>query len=235
MLAPPNFSQLKICDGETSSSKTFRNWSINDDKGGDDERYDLISSGIKDGDKGASDIRMLLGTGSFNMLPGDVARIAFTVSFAKPAKGGEADGTYEDLTGFKKSTRKDDSPSPLGVVSTSLIGRIETVKEKYYQTIASGVNDGKIQPSGISINSISPNPANQLSVINYQLSVPGNIRLSLYNELGNEIIRLKDGFQDAGEFNYQLSINNYQLNSGVYYIRLQQGNESKTEKIVVVK
>ena len=214
--------------------KTFRNHNIETFISTDEERYNYMSSEQLDGDNGRGNKSMLLATGPFNMLPGDNANFALIIGFAMPAKGGEADGTFEDLTGIKKITGKNNAPNPLAL-NSSLVGKIQTVKEKYYQYIISHVRERIIRPSTISIKSITPNPVSELSVINYQLSVPGNIRMSLYNESGQEVVRLKDGWQDAGEFNYQLLINNYELNSGMYYLRLQQGNDSKIEKMVIVK
>jgi len=55
--------------------KTFRNWHISDDKNDDDERYNFMSSGVRDGDFGPGDRRLMMATGPFNMVPGDTARL----------------------------------------------------------------------------------------------------------------------------------------------------------------
>jgi len=39
----------------------------------------------------------------------------------------------------------------------------------------------------------------------------------------------------AGSHNYQLSISNYQLPSGIYFYKLQSGSFSETKKMVLLK
>ncbi len=77
--------------------RTFRNWAINDDKTADDDRYNFISSGIRDGDDGAGDKRFLMATGPFHMVPGDTVRVVVAMMCAKPSVRQEADGSKEDL------------------------------------------------------------------------------------------------------------------------------------------
>ena len=82
--------------------QTFRNWPIQEDKSGDDERYNYISSRVRDGDNGAGDKRFLMATGPFNMLPGDTVRVVVAMMCAKPAVREEADGSTEDVLSLIK-------------------------------------------------------------------------------------------------------------------------------------
>lgn len=77
--------------------KTFRNWHIDDDKNDDDERYNFMSSGIRDGDFGPGDRRLMMATGPFNMIPGDTARLVVALICAQTAVREDADGSTEDL------------------------------------------------------------------------------------------------------------------------------------------
>lgn len=76
--------------------KTFRNWHISDDKNEDEERYNFMSSGIRDGDLGPGDRRLMMATGPFNMSPGDTARLVVALICAQPAVREDADGSTED-------------------------------------------------------------------------------------------------------------------------------------------
>ncbi len=76
--------------------KTFRNWHIDDDKNEDDERYNFMSSQIRDGDFGPGDRRLMMATGPFHMLPGDTARLVVALICAPPAVREDADGSTED-------------------------------------------------------------------------------------------------------------------------------------------
>lgn len=77
---------------------TFKNWPIAEDKSQDDERYNFMSSGTREGDDGPGDKRFMMATGPFHFIPSDTVRVVVGVILANPAKGREADGTCEDLT-----------------------------------------------------------------------------------------------------------------------------------------
>lgn len=76
---------------------TFNNWPIDQDKQTDDERYQFMAAGVRQGDDGPGDKRFMMATGPFHMLPADTVRVVVGVILANTAKGGEADGTCEDL------------------------------------------------------------------------------------------------------------------------------------------
>jgi len=67
-----------------------------------------------------------------------------------------------------------------------------------------------------------PNPFNSETVISYQLSVTGKVSLKIYDVLGNEISKLVNEFQSAG--NYNVNFNGSNLSSGIYFYKLQAGN-----------
>ncbi|MBK9246850.1 MAG: hypothetical protein IPM69_01740 [Ignavibacteria bacterium] len=83
---------------------TFRNWSINEDLKDNGDRYDFVSQKQKDGDTEAGDKRFLMSTGPFTMVPKDTVRVVVGIVFANTSKGGDADGTVEDLV---ETIRKD--------------------------------------------------------------------------------------------------------------------------------
>ncbi len=81
-----------------------------------------------------------------------------------------------------------------------------------------------------------PNPFNPSTVISYQLAASSNVTLKIYDILGNEVATLIDNeWKEAGFYNFQLTTNNYQLTTGVYFYRLQAGDFSATKKFVLLK
>ncbi|HRP02572.1 MAG TPA: hypothetical protein PLE30_07995 [Candidatus Kapabacteria bacterium] len=76
---------------------TFNNWPIEQDKQTDDERYQFMAAGVRQGDDGPGDKRFMMSTGPFHMRPADTVRVVVGIILANAAKGGEADGTCEDL------------------------------------------------------------------------------------------------------------------------------------------
>ena len=64
-----------------------------------------------------------------------------------------------------------------------------------------------------------PNPFNPQTKIQYYLSHPGDLYITVYNIYGQEVVKLKSGYSDAGLYSVTWegkdSNNNY-LSSGVY-------------------
>ena len=82
---------------------------------------------------------------------------------------------------------------------------------------------------------IMPNPTNQLLITNYELPSDGNMKLSLFNQLGEEVAVLKNEYEKAGNHNCQLSINDNQLNDGIYFLRFMAGGDVITEKVIIIR
>lgn len=78
-----------------------------------------------------------------------------------------------------------------------------------------------------------PNPFNTETVISYQLSEVSNVRLMIYDLLGNEVSVLMNRQQSAG--NHSITFNAVNLASGVYFYRLHSGNFVQTKKLVLMK
>ena len=118
-----------------------------------------------------------------------------------------------------------------GPYSLSFVARRITVG----YTIVTGIQGEDSPPGNFSLSQNYPNPFNPGTVISYQLPVNSNVTLKLFDIAGNEVAVLVDGWQSAGSYNYQLSINNYQLTSGVYFYRLQAGSFSASRKLLLLK
>jgi len=78
-----------------------------------------------------------------------------------------------------------------------------------------------------------PNPFNNTTIVNYQLSAISIIELAVYNSNGEFVKKLYKGQQCAGV--HQIIFNADELNSGVYYIKLKYGSNLKVRKILLVK
>lgn len=90
-------------------------------------------------------------------------------------------------------------------------------------------------PISFSLEQNYPNPFNPETVISYHLPVSSTVELALFNVLGQKVATLVDEFQNAGSYNYHLSIVNYQLSSGVYIYRLQAGKFVASKKLILMK
>ncbi len=78
-----------------------------------------------------------------------------------------------------------------------------------------------------------PNPFNPSTVINYQLPNSSFVTLKIYNVLGEEVVTLINGVEEAGYKSVLWSPNN--IADGVYFYRLTAGSFSQTRKLLLVK
>lgn len=78
-----------------------------------------------------------------------------------------------------------------------------------------------------------PNPFNPSTKIKYSIPNNENVKLSIYNLLGEEIAILVDAQQAAG--GYEVQFNAADLPSGIYIYRLQTNNFSSIKKLTVIK
>ena len=95
------------------------------------------------------------------------------------------------------------------------------------------VNSESSRPTKTELGQNYPNPFNPSTVINYQLSVAGKVRLSVYDILGREITILVDGEKEAG--NYSAKFDGSKLSSGVYFTQFIFDSENGKQIMQVKK
>jgi hypothetical protein len=88
-------------------------------------------------------------------------------------------------------------------------------------------------PTNFKLSQNYPNPFNPTTQIEYSIVKGSYITLKVYNLLGQEVKTLIAGFQHAG--NYRVTFDGSNLSSGVYFYRLETGNNSVTKKMILMK
>ncbi len=78
-----------------------------------------------------------------------------------------------------------------------------------------------------------PNPFNPSTIINYTVAKTGLVTIKLYNIMGSEIAILLNEVKKPG--NYQLTFEEKDLSSGVYFYRMTSGGFSSVKKLILVK
>lgn len=78
-----------------------------------------------------------------------------------------------------------------------------------------------------------PNPFNPETKIKFQVSENENIKITIFNALGQEVKIILNSRVNPGT--YEIDYNADNLNSGVYYYKMQAGDFSQTNKMVLVK
>ncbi|MBU3678634.1 MAG: hypothetical protein FGM32_03390 [Candidatus Kapabacteria bacterium] len=97
--------KLKYDVSEQLGMRTMRNWPITEDPLESEDRYQFMSAQRRDGDLGPGDRRLMMATGPFHMKPCDSARIVVGIVLATTTKGGDADGTLEDMAELVRKVR----------------------------------------------------------------------------------------------------------------------------------
>ncbi len=90
-----------------------------------------------------------------------------------------------------------------------------------------------IQPSGFALAQNYPNPFNSTATLSYTIPITSHVDLRLYDITGREVSTLVQREQIAGT--YRVLLDGSRLASGTYFVRLQAGAFSKTQKIVLLK
>ena len=89
-------------------------------------------------------------------------------------------------------------------------------------------------PDVMTLNENYPNPFNPATKISFILPATGTATLSVYNILGQKVATLVDGVVRGKEVQ-TVSFDGSALASGVYYYRLQSGQNVETKKMVLIK
>jgi hypothetical protein len=78
-----------------------------------------------------------------------------------------------------------------------------------------------------------PNPFNPSTSIRFSIPESGNVRLVVYNAVGQEVAVLVDAQKSAGS--YEVSFDATKLPSGIYLYTIQSGNFTQTRKMMLLK
>jgi hypothetical protein len=78
--------------------------------------------------------------------------------------------------------------------------------------------ESQLLPESFSLRGCYPNPFNPQTVVEYTVSTPSHVNITVYNLLGQSVVRLVDIEQNAGY--YSTRWNAIGVASGVYYLRM---------------
>ncbi|MBI9071544.1 MAG: T9SS type A sorting domain-containing protein [Melioribacteraceae bacterium] len=109
-------------------------------------------------------------------------------------------------------------PYKLYLVTQDNVGNIEK-EPKVVEKVFSGTEDENIVPDSYSLEQNYPNPFNPTTTIVYDLPVVSQIKLGIYNVLGERIALLEDGIRSTGR--HYVTFDGSKLSSGVYFYRIE--------------
>lgn len=91
----------------------------------------------------------------------------------------------------------------------------------------------QLTPKTFRLEQNYPNPFNPGTMIRYSIPKAANVRLTVYNLIGQEIATLVDKHQPSGT--YEADFNASKLPSGIYLYRLTAGTYTETKKMLLTK
>lgn len=88
-------------------------------------------------------------------------------------------------------------------------------------------------PNKFSLHQNYPNPFNPVTKIKFDIAKNTNVKLSIYDITGKEVLKITDAYMTAGSYSYQWNASGFA--SGIYFYRLDAGNYSEVKKMILVK
>lgn len=165
-----------------------------------------------------------------------------TTEFCAPA--GMSDYLWDGPEGFSATTQ---CTGPIGVAGIYQLRITDTEgcqswcqKELYVKSCALGKQgvSAIALPQEFSVSQNYPNPFNPTCVIAYALPSDCQVKLSIYNILGQKVKVLVDEYQNAGYRSVTWDgkdAKGQEVSAGVYFYRIEAGNFEKSMKMVFAK
>jgi hypothetical protein len=113
-----------------------------------------------------------------------------------------------------------------------------TLKDYAYDSIPSqqiffDLTTGVNEIQSVSNFSIFPNPFSHSTSIKFNLLKSEKVSIKIFDLNGRLIKTLADNTFEEGE--HQVELNADEVNPGIYFLQIQTGQFSKTEKLIVTK
>lgn len=102
-----------------------------------------------------------------------------------------------------------------------------------YGTITSSISESPSVITKFHLAPAFPNPFNPSTTISYEVPSRSDVKLVIYNVLGQEVATVVDEQKQAGRYSLEWNASN--VPSGVYFYRLQAGSFVETKKLVLIR
>jgi len=138
------------------------------------------------------------------------------------------------VSGFLDPQANQDGPA-LGLYLALPDGQVvELPRLSWPRAMAKGqVTDAETLPTKFCLEQNYPNPFNPTTTIAYSLPENCQVRLEIYNLLGQRVATLVEGWETAGQRAVRWDASD--LASGVYVCRLTAGEHAQTRKMTLLK
>ena len=183
---------------------------------------DVAVEGVTDPDGDAVDITITSVTDDEGSDPGDAGGIGMRTAQVRAERDGSGDGRTYTISFVASDGKGGESSDSVAVVVPHDKGKA----------------DGRAKPALVFNADNYPNPFNPATTIRYSLTEASDVRLVVYNVLGQAVRALVNAHQRAGM--YQVvwdgrDASGQEVTSGVYLYRLKAGANVAIRKMVFAK
>lgn len=152
------------------------------------------------------DMRYVISTGPFNLAPGEKQEITICIFMS------QGTSRLNSVTKLKEAAVQ--------------------LQEFYYGDNTVSVKEPENKLS-YNLSQNYPNPFNPETKINYTIPRSGNVKIEVFNMLGQKVKTLVNTNQNAGY--YEITFSGKGLASGMYFYRINAGEFIQTKKMLLIK
>ncbi|MEN8156641.1 MAG: T9SS type A sorting domain-containing protein [Bacteroidota bacterium] len=84
-----------------------------------------------------------------------------------------------------------------------------------------------------SLSRVYPNPISSSATIEFTLDSPAHVEIAIINSIGQEVMRVINEERTSGT--HRVTLDRGDLNHGLYFYNIRVGNQSETQKLMILK
>ena len=159
----------------------------------------------------ASDMRVIVSTGPFQLEPGELEELVIALPF------GQGSDRLDSVTKLRYAAEIAQNAWDFGLLEARRVEATPAFPEAF----------------GLRVSAPYPNPFTDQTTLRYELSEPMVARIAVYDALGREIAVLADGEQQAGS--YEVVFNGADLAPGTYVVRFEAAGEERAFTMIKLR
>jgi hypothetical protein len=118
-------------------------------------------------------------------------------------------------------------------------GRVRIAKDTFVPNIVNSIKINQLKgiPNKIELEQNYPNPFNPSTIIKYSINQNENVKVDIYNIIGQHVANLVNKYQSVGNYEIEFSTNDFKekLNSGIYIYSLKTNSQIISKKMILMK